>query len=37
MSLIMGLVVIAILSNTGLSHHSQRTPRYRLYGSASAC
>ena len=30
MSLIMGLVVIAILRNTGLSHHSQRTPRYGL-------
>ena len=30
MSLIMGLVVIAILRNTGLNHHSQRTPRYGL-------
>jgi hypothetical protein len=30
MSLIMGLVVIAILRNTGLDHHSQRTPRYGL-------
>ena len=30
MSLIMGLVVIVILRNTGLSHHSQRTPRYGL-------
>ena len=30
MSLVMGLVVIAILRNTGLSHHSQRTPRYGL-------
>jgi hypothetical protein len=26
----MGLVVIAILRNTGLEHHSQRTPRYGL-------
>ena len=30
MSLIMGLAVIAILRNTGLDHHSQRTPRYGL-------
>jgi hypothetical protein len=30
MSLVMGLVVIAILRNTGLEHHSQRTPRYGL-------
>jgi len=30
MSLVMGLVVIVILRNTGLSHHSQRTPRYGL-------
>ncbi len=30
MSLVMGLVVIAILRNTGLDHHSQRTPRYGL-------
>ena len=30
MSLIMGLVVIAILRNTGLNHHRQRTPRYGL-------
>ena len=30
MSLLMCLVVIAILRNTGLSHHSQRTPRYGL-------
>jgi hypothetical protein len=30
MSLIMGLVVIAILRHTGLNHHSQRTPRYGL-------
>jgi hypothetical protein len=30
MSLVMGLVVIAILRNTGLQHHSQRTPRYGL-------
>jgi hypothetical protein len=30
MSLVMGLVVIAILRNTGLSHHSARTPRYGL-------
>ena len=30
MSLVMGLVVIAILRNTGLSHHRQRTPRYGL-------
>jgi Sap, sulfolipid-1-addressing protein len=30
MSLVMGLVVIAILRNTGLNLHSQRTPRYGL-------
>ena len=30
MSLIMGLVVIAILRHTGLDHHRQRTPRYGL-------
>jgi hypothetical protein len=30
MSLVMGVVVIAILRNTGLDHHSQRTPRYGL-------
>ena len=30
MSLVMGLVVIAILRNTGLQHHSQRAPRYGL-------
>jgi len=30
MSLVMGLVVIAILRNTGLQHHSGRTPRYGL-------
>ena len=30
MSLIMGLAVIAILHDTGLDHHSQRTPRYGL-------
>jgi hypothetical protein len=30
MSLLMGMVVIAILRNTGLSHHSERTPRYGL-------
>ena len=30
MSLVMGLVVIAILRNTGLSHHNERTPRYGL-------
>jgi hypothetical protein len=30
MSLAMGLLVIAILRNTGLQHHSQRTPRYGL-------
>ena len=30
MSLVMGLVVIAILRNTGLQHNSQRTPRYGL-------
>ena len=30
MSLVTGLVVIAILRNTGLQHHSQRTPRYGL-------
>ncbi len=30
MSLVMGLVVIAILRNTGLDHHRQRTPRYGL-------
>ena len=30
MSLLMGLVVIAILRNTGLEHHSERTPRYGL-------
>jgi len=30
MSLVMGLVVIAILRNTGLDQHSQRTPRYGL-------
>ena len=30
MSVIMGLVVIAILRNTGLNHHRQRTPRYGL-------
>ena len=30
MSLIMGLIVIAILRNTGLDQHSQRTPRYGL-------
>jgi hypothetical protein len=30
MSLVMGLVVIAILRNTGLSHRSAHTPRYGL-------
>jgi hypothetical protein len=30
MSLVMGLVVIAILRNTGLSHRSGHTPRYGL-------
>jgi hypothetical protein len=30
MSLVMGLVVIAILRNTGLSHRSAHTPRYSL-------
>ena len=30
MSLVMGLVVIAILRNTGLSHRSEHTPRYGL-------
>ena len=30
MSLVMGVVVIVILRNTGLDHHSQRTPRYGL-------
>ena len=30
MSLVMGLVVIAILRNTGLDQHRQRTPRYGL-------
>ncbi len=30
MSLVMGLVVIGILRHAGLSHHSQRTPRYGL-------
>jgi hypothetical protein len=30
MSVVMGLVVIVILRNTGLDHHSQRTPRYGL-------
>jgi hypothetical protein len=30
MSLVMGLVVIAILRNTGLNVNSQRTPRYGL-------
>jgi Sap, sulfolipid-1-addressing protein len=30
MSLVIGLVVIAILRNTGLDQHSQRTPRYGL-------
>lgn len=30
MSLVMSLVVLAILRNTGLSHHSQREPRYGL-------
>jgi hypothetical protein len=30
MSLVTGLVVIAILRNTGLDHRSQRTPRYGL-------
>jgi hypothetical protein len=30
MSLVMGLVVIAILRNTGLQHHNQRAPRYGL-------
>jgi Sap, sulfolipid-1-addressing protein len=30
MSLVIGLVLIAILRNTGLDQHSQRTPRYGL-------
>jgi hypothetical protein len=30
MSLVMGLVVIAILRNTGLSHRGEHTPRYGL-------
>jgi len=30
MSLVMGLVVIAILRNTGLSHRSEHAPRYGL-------